>query len=501
MGLIPDTAFNLATYAPLPLLSQAFAFNDGAEKTGDYKQFVRTHHDAYQLGRVAWTLAREERATDFEYTPEDTGQTQTLQALFLDLKDPDYRSDLETGEVSLPATDSELPYSFRMQEEPAPMLFVIPGTGGHRLEGSPLALSEMAWDRGFSVAILSNSMNFEFMEHGASVALPGHSPADARDTHVALDAIYRDLDEEYPGRILSRALMGYSLGAFHAYFIAAAEADPENTLVDFDRYVAIDSPVNLVRGMEKLDGFYNAPLAFPPEERDAEVRKILYKVLHFAENGIEREELPDSDEVVTKSKHADEDIARIGLMEVGKKDLTPGGLLPFSNLEAEFLIGLSFRITLGTVIYASQEREDLGILETERGWFRRTSAYEEIADYSFVEYIHAFLLPYFRAQQGETASLDELLHQNDLRSIEDAIRSNGKIRSFANRNDFLTTDEDIAWITNLLGESNVKFYSEGGHLGNMYKPEVQAEVMSAITDLLVTTPNAAASEEQRVLAP
>jgi len=178
-----------------------------------------------------------------------------------------------------------------------------------------------------------------------------------------------------------------------------------------------------------------------------------------------------------------EDISRMEVMDVGEGDLTPAGPLPFSTLEAEFLIGLSFRIELGSVIYASQEREDLGVLLTRRGWFRRTSAYEEIADYSFAEYVYAFVLPYYRDLLRTVENAGELVAQNDLRFIAADLRGNEKIRHFANTNDFLTTDEDVAWLTELLGESNVRFYERGGHLGSLHKPEVQAEVMQALADL------------------
>lgn len=474
LGLIPDTAFSLVTYVPAPFLSAALAFNDGAEWTGAYRLFMQTHDDGYQLARVAWSIAREERATNFEFTPEDTGKTQTLRALFLDLKDPNFRRELSSRKVFLPETGKQLPYSYRMQDEPAPVLFVIPGTGGHRLEGSPLALCEMAWNRGFSVVTLSSTLNFEFMDKGASVAIPGHSPVDAHDTHVALDAIYRDLNERYPNRVEARALMGYSLGAFHTFYIAASEADPNNDLIEFDRYITIDSPVNLVHGLQQLDRFYNAPLAFPLEQRDSEIRNILHKAIYLAERGFDSR----------TAKPVQEDLARTGTMEITRAQMAPAGPLPFSNLEAEFLIGFAFRITLGSAIYASQEREDLGVLQTPRSRLRRVSAYDEISEYSFGEYIYGFLIPYYQDFLGLDASAEELLFQNNLRSIETELRANPKIRHFSNRNDFLTTDEDLAWLTELLGPSNVRFFPEGGHLGNMYRADVQAEVMASLTDLL-----------------
>ena len=98
--------------------------------------------------------------------------------------------------------------------------------------------------------------------------------------------------------------------------------------------------------------------------------------------------------------------------------------------------------------------------------------------------MHGFLFPYYREQATESVSVESLVQQNDLRSIEDSLRHNGKIHSFANRNDFLTTDEDLEWITSVLGPSRAKLYAEGGHLGNLHKPEVRSEVMAAIEDLL-----------------
>jgi hypothetical protein len=172
------------------------------------------------------------------------------------------------------------------------------------------------------------------------------------------------------------------------------------------------------------------------------------------------------------------------VLDLGDGDLTPAGPLPFNNLEAEFLIGLSFRMLLQKIIFASQERQDLGVLLTERSWFRRTSAYVEIADYSFLEYMYAFVLPFYRDHLRVVSSSEDLIALNDLRSIENELRGIGKIRHFANANDFLTSDDDIAWLTDLLGETNVRFFERGGHLGGLHKPEVQAEFMAALSDLV-----------------
>ena len=47
----------------------------------------------------------------------------------------------------------------------------------------------------------------------------------------------------------------------------------------------------------------------------------------------------------------------------------------------------------------------------------------------------------------------------------------------------LITQDDIAWLTNVVGEENATFYPRGGHLGNLHKADVQADVMEVLSDL------------------
>jgi hypothetical protein len=328
----------------------------------------------------------------------------------------------------------------------------------------------MAWQRGFSVAIVSSAMNFEFIERGGSVPVPGHAPVDAHDVHVALDKVARDLAARFPDRIAEHIFLGYSLGAFHGFYIAAQESDPASTLLRFDRYLLLDPPVRLLYGMQRLDAFYNVPLAFPEPQREAEARRILLKAVTVAQQA-------------QAARLGDGRYSRIESTNLGDGTLTPALELPFSNEEAEFLIGVAFRRSLQALLYASQEREDLGVLQTERRRLRRLPVYEEIADYSFEAYLYAFLLPYYRDRLHRVASAEELIAQNDLHALADGLRGHAKLRVFANQNDFLTSDEDIRWLTELIGAERVRFFPRGGHLGNLHRPEVQAEMMASLADL------------------
>jgi ABC-type transporter lipoprotein component MlaA len=466
VGLVPDSLTNPTFYVPYSLfIGGGLVFNEQADLVVPYKRFVRSTFDPYHLGRMLWTLDREERFF-YRPRPSDTAAVQTLQVAFLSPRDPGFADEMSQRKVRA-AGGGRLPYSYRLQPGAAPIIYLIPGLGAHRLDGSSLALAEMAYDRGFSVAILSSAMNWEFIETGASVPMPGYTPADVQDVHFALDAMHRDLDARHPGRLGRRALMGYSLGAFHALFIAAAER-AGSPLVGFDRYVTVDAPIQLLTGMRKIDAFYNGLLALPPAEREMRVRELLWRTMAIAESEEGRRI----------------DYSRWTLAEQRRGRLRPRGALPFSDFEAKYLVGLDFRLSLVDILGTLRDREDLGVLQTERSFLHRESSYVEMAGYSYEAYLYAFVLPCFSERLQRVSGMDELIAQSDLRAVEDGLRGNPKIRHFANDNDFLAAPPDLDWLTATLGAEHVTVYPTGGHLGNLSKPEVQAEIMDSIEDLL-----------------
>jgi len=470
VGMIPDMALDPATlFFPA---GPALKFNDMVDSIGEYRRFAASSFDTYDDARLLAKLAREVRIDEpvWGAASDDTAAVQTLGAALLGPQDHAFAAALDARRVRMPTTNRELPYSYRMQRGRAPLVFIVPGLGAHRLGSASVALAEMAWTRGFSVAIVSSAMNAEFIERGGSVPVPGHAPVDAHDLHIALDAIARDLGTRYPDRIGARAYLGYSLGAFHGFYIAAAEQDPANGLVRFDRYVLIDSPVSLIDGMERLDAFHDVLLALPEPEREAERQRIPLKAVSVGKR-------------VLADRTGAEVYSRFDATDRDSPAFTPQTRFPFTNEEAEYLIGVAFRRSLKAVLYASQEREDLGVLLTERRALRRHPPYEEIGDYSFSMYFYAFVLPYHRDRLHTAASAEEMVAANDLRAIAAPLRGHPKLRVFANRNDFLTSDEDVAWLTAVVGSEHVRLFPTGGHLGNLYQPEVQAELMSSLDDL------------------
>lgn len=440
LGKIPDTLADPATYYfPAP---QARGFNKLSTRIENDLRLIETHYDAYEPARTLHALQRQLEVTDFSWTQDASAPTQTLSAIFLAPEDETFPGQGSTELVPLRPGGSPFPFSLWLQPRPAPLTYIVPGFGGHRMGNGPIALAEIAFRHGFSVVTVSNPTNWEFMRHGASVTVPGYAPVDARDLHVALTAIDRQLEHRLPGRFLSRRLSGISMGAFQILLIAAAERQAKaEGLLAFDRYVALNPPVNLEHALGQLDRCYNAPLSFPPNERAARIEGIFAKVLYLSHG-----------------------------------DLEPDRMLPFTRVESEFLLGLSFRFDLQCLLLQSQQLHDQGVLRTKRTPLRMAPAFREASEYSFMEYVYAFLLPYYAAREPAFA-LDEagarrFIDRCDLRAVVEELKANPRIRLFANENDFLLRPEDITWLRETLGD-RVTLFPAGGHLGNLHREAIQ----------------------------
>jgi ABC-type transporter lipoprotein component MlaA/pimeloyl-ACP methyl ester carboxylesterase len=463
LGLAADTAANPLLYiapydfvaadpltylGPYSYFTYAVMYNDLADSVGEYVRFSQAEADPYSEIQYAWTFARENQVANFQVKgKQDESSLETLESVFFTYKDPEFPSHGSTKSVRIPATGKDLKFTFWLQPGSANVVYIIPGLGGHRLSQPSLALAELVYKNGFSAVVVSSPFNPEFMEHASTAALPAYLPVDGHDMHVALTEIDHRLHALYPGRLGNKALMGYSMGALQTLFIAGAEWT--NDLIQFDRYVAINTPVRLTHGISKLDEFYRAPLDWPVAERSGDLKNTFLKVAALSRN-----------------------------------TLTPQTSLPFDAVESKFLIGLTFRLELRDMIYSSQRRNNQGVLHHAIHDFRREPLYQEILQFSFQDYFDRFAVPYYETK-GLTAPVAETIGKaGDLRTYDAGLRANPDIRVIVNQNDFLLEDEDLAWLHATFGAEQLTVFDKGGHLGNLSNPTVQKSILAALTPML-----------------
>jgi pimeloyl-ACP methyl ester carboxylesterase len=285
------------------------------------------------------------------------------------------------------------------------------------------------------------------MECASTAGLPAYLPVDGHDISVALAAMDHHLRALYPGRLTGTALLGYSMGAFDSLYLASTEQDHPGPSLKFDRYVAVNTPVRMLRGVSMLDEFYRAPLGWPAAERTSDMENTFLKVA-----------------AMTKSK------------------LTPRTSLPFSAIESKFLIGLTFRFILRDIIFNSQRRHNQGVLHRPLSKFKREPVYQEILHYSYQDYFEKFVIPYYQAQ-GMASPAQALVKAGDLRTYTAGLRANPNIRVIVNQNDFLLEDEDLTWLRATFSPAQLTVFAEGGHLGNLSNPAVQKTILESLADL------------------
>ena len=473
LGLAADTAANPLLYiapydfhannpftwlGPYSYFNYAVMYNDLTDTVGEYVRFSQAEMDPYSEIQYAWTFARANRVADFQVKGQpDEASLETLESVFFTFKDAEFPGHGKTRSVLIPATGRKLKFTFWLQPGKANVVYILPGLGSHRLAQTSIALAELVYKNGFSAVCLSSPFNSEFMEHASTAALPAYLPADGHDAHVALTEIDHHLHSLYPNRLGNQALMGYSMGALETLFIATAtptnpppanlSATSPRPLIQFDRYVALNTPVRMAYGISQLDEFYESPLGWPATNRTDNIENTFLKVAAMS-----------------------------------KSTLTPQTSLPFSAIESKFLIGLSFRLILRDVIFSSQRRNDQGLLRHPIRNFRRDPAYQEILQYSYRDYFEKFAIPYYWAQ-GLDATAETMEKAGDLRTYEAALRSNANIRVIVNQNDFLLTDEDLAWLHTTFTPDQLTVFAKGGHLGNLFNPGVQKSILAALTPM------------------
>ena len=447
IGMIGDTLDNPLTYfPPYSYATYGFTYNNLSDSVEEYSRFARAETDAYSELQYAWTFVRKDQVVDFHLKGEqDESSLETLQSVFFSYKDREFPANGDTRSVSIPTTGKRLKYTYWLQQNNAPVVYIVPGLGSHRLAETALALAELVYKKGFSAVCVSSVYNAEFMEHALTAPMPSYTPVDTRDLHFALTEVDHQLRRFYPGRLGAKALMGYSMGAFHSLFIAAAESTNNSNLIRFDRYVSINTPVRLLYGVSKLDEFYRAPLEWPASERTAGIENTFLKVA-----------------------------------ALGSSSLRPQGSLPFSAVESKFLIGLAFRFILRDVIYDSQSRFNQGVLRQPIRSSRREPVYREIMNYSYKDYFEKFVVPYYKTRGIDLTVPETLAKAGDMRAYAAPLHANPKIRLIVNRNDFLLADEDYEWLRATFDPKQMTVFEKGGHLGNLSHPAVQKAILEAL---------------------
>ena len=110
----------------------------------------------------------------------------------------------------------------------------------------------------------------------------------------------------------------------------------------------------------------------------------------------------------------------------------------------------------------------------------RQDSIREIRQINYADYTERFVLPYL-IKTGRVKNREQVLANTDLTQSTELLRHNPKIRVQICEDDFLLTPKDLPWFRQVFGD-RLTDYSVGGHLGNLYLPAVQENLVRLFSD-------------------
>jgi hypothetical protein len=333
----------------------------------------------------------------------------------------------------------EFRYSYAVQDGPAPLVFIIAGTGGSHTGGSTQMLARAFYQAGFHIVALSSPTTDNFIVNASTTSIPGHAIGDAEDLYRVMQRIWGRLETEIA--VTDFYVTGYSLGGFNAAFVTWL--DEQKRVFNFRKALLINPPWRLYSSLSLLD-----------------------RMVENTPGGLDN--FPSFFEKLVQ-----------GLTQVLKKsdrvDLSEDALyaayeaLDLKNEELAALIGVAFRIASSNMAFSSDVMTNFGYIKPPHLRFtnnNRLDQYNQVGlRLGFTDYFHDYFYPYYK-RQDFSVTREQLDDMMSLASIEDYLRSSEKIEVMHNQNDLILAPGEIDNFPRVFG-ARARIYPKGGHLGNM----------------------------------
>ena len=341
--------------------------------------------------------------------------------------------------------DEGLRCTFAYQQQKAPLVFLIAGAGAGSQSAKVTAMMMALYQAGFHVITLPSPTHANFIISASQSGIPGDLAEDAADLYRAMEVAWKQVQGEI--EVSSFHLGGYSLGAAQAAFVA--KLDEERRVFDFRKVLMVNPPVSVYSSATRIEELLKQ-IPGGPKKQGVFFNRMLSKFSEFYRYG---------------------NFAAINdefLYAIYSEKL-------FSHEETAGLIGLTYRMNLAGMIFASDVMTNSGYVVPKNRVLRSTdplSDYFQVSTHlSFFDYFNEYIYPHFQKRRPGLTK-EAFIESQSLRSIEGYLKSSTKFAVMANENDFILTKAELDYLRLIFGE-RAKVYPRGGHLGNLeYKENV-----------------------------
>ncbi len=337
-----------------------------------------------------------------------------------------------------------LQYAFLKQKQPAPLIFVIAGTGGGHSGHSNDILQKVFFKAGFHVVALPSPTHPSFIAAASSTSVPGHAKVDAEDLYHVMEAIYAQLKDRM--EITDLFLAGYSLGGFNAAFIA--RLDEQRHLFNFKKVLLICPPVSLYNSVTIFDKMFTDNVPTDAAGLNAYIDTVFARLAEVYEENQQ--------------------------VQLGGEFL----YLAYQQLQPDpealaGLIGFAFRLSSVNMTFTSDVMTNAGFLVRKNTQLNVSSSLTNYAmtgfRTTFENYLDGIMVPYFSARDPRLTR-ESLVKLSSLRSIEAYLSGADHIGMMTNVDEIILAPGELDYLRELFG-TRAKIYPRGGHCGNLAYPD------------------------------
>ncbi len=372
-----------------------------------------------------------------------------------DIQQEDLRVTVLPDRKLPPAFDFYSKMGFRVawHDEPAPLVFLIAGSGSGYNSARLDYLKALYWQAGMHVIVMSSPTNYDFIASASTSGLPGLGQRDARDLHTAMSLALEHARNETGLEATEFRMVGFSLGAMNAAFVS--ELDEHLGQFDFTRVLMLNPPVNLYDSIRRLDALSHTRV--PGVDSTESFYEHIFDKLsrYFALRG-------DSDIESTVFEG----------IQTSEEAL--------SDAEMAMLVGAVFRFAAADLNFMSDLINDKGrYAPTDQRITVSTSLTPYLRRALFCDfscYLRNQLWPDWQSRNAEK-TIEDMAFETSLQSIEEHIADNPRMAVITNADDFILTRDDYRYLADTFAERAFLF-PRGGHGGNLQHQQVTARMLS-----------------------
>ncbi len=350
-------------------------------------------------------------------------------------------------------------YRLAKQAGPAPLIFIVAGTGAHYSSSTMEYLKKLFYGAGFHVAQISSPTAYDFMVGASPYATPGYSPQDARDLYSVMQAIKKQQDNL---EVTEWHLTGYSLGGLQAAFVS--HLDEKEQAFNFKRVLLLNPPVNLYASIKNLSNLVNTQVVGSNDHRTFYELLMDKLTRYFNQKG-----------------HFDFNEAVLFDFQNSKQKL--------SDNQLAMLIGSAFRFASADINFTSDLINRRGIITPAQQKINDgtslTPFFKRALLCDFDCYIEQQLLPFWKVHFKEqklalesptTEDFESLSQASSLYALEDYLSATNKIGVMHNADDIILGTGDLGFLKEHFAE-RLTLYPYGGHLGNLDYRDNGADIL------------------------